>query len=337
MGIKFGDLVVKKPISFEELRNKTVGLDASNVLFQFLSSIRGIDGTPLMDKQGNITSHLVGIFSRFTNLLEKGIKFTVCFDGVAPSLKAKTQEERRIRKIEAEEKLKKAKEDEDYELISRYSKQTARLNEDIIKESKLLFQYLGIPVIQAPSEAEAQISYLNKIGMLDYTASSDMDCLVYGAPRLLVNLTLSTRRKLGGKIIKIEPQVIELKEFLKSLNVNQEQVLMMAILIGTDFNEGIKGIGPKKAIKLVKENKDYGKMFKDLNAGFDWKEVRDVFLKMPIEKDIKLEFNNRVQEEEIKELLVEKHDFSLERVEKTLERLMALNKNKEQKDLGKWF
>ncbi len=337
MGIKFGDLVVKKPISFEELRNKTVGLDASNVLFQFLSSIRSIDGTSLMDKQGNVTSHLVGIFSRFTNLMEKGIKFAVCFDGVAPTLKAQTQEERRMKKLEAEEKLKKAKEDEDYELISKYSKQTARLNEDIIKESKLLFQYLGIPVIQAPSEAEAQISYLNKEGVIDYTASSDMDCLVYGAPKLLVNLTLSTRRKLGGKIIKIEPQVIESKEFLKTLNVNPEQLLIMAILIGTDFNEGVKGIGPKKALKLVKETKDYDKMFRDLNVGFDWKEVRDVFLKMPIEKSVKLEFNNNIQEEKIKELLVEKHDFSLERVEKTLERLRALNKKKEQKDLGKWF
>ncbi len=335
MGIKFGDLVVKKPISFEELNGKRVGLDASNVLFQFLSSIRSIEGEPLMDKQGNVTSHLVGIFSRFTNLMEKGIKFVVCFDGAAPILKAQTQEERRMRRLEAEEKLKKAKEDEDYELALKYSKQTARLNEDIIKESKLLFQYLGIPIIQAPSEAEAQASYLNRINALDYTASSDMDCLVYGAPKLLVNLTLSKRRKLGGKIIKIEPEVIALNEFLKSLEINQEQLLIMAILIGTDFNEGIKGIGPKKALKLVKENKDYGKMFKVLNAGFDWKEVRDVFLKMPVEKNIKLDFNNKIQEDKIRELLVEQHDFGLERVEKTLDKLRKLNKD--QKDLGKWF
>jgi len=337
MGIKFGDLVIKKPITFDELKCKKVGLDASNVLFQFLSSIRGVDGEPLKDKEGNITSHLVGIFSRFTNLMDKGIQLAVCFDGKAPVLKAKTQEERRMKKLEAEEKLKKAKEEEEYELILKYSKRTTRLNEEIIKESKLLFSYLGIPVIQAPSEAEAQISYLNKKGILDYTASSDMDCLVYGAPKLLINLTLSTRRKLGGKIIKIEPQVINLKEFLKSLGITQEQLLIMAILIGTDFNEGIMGIGPKKALKLVKENKDYDKMFKGLNPSFDWKEVRDVFLKMPIEKDIKLNFNQKVQEDKIKELLVEKHDFNLERVEKTLEKLRKVNKNKEQSNLGKWF
>ncbi len=335
MGIKFGDLTVKKPIGFEELKNKKVGLDASNVLFQFLSSIRSVDGEPLMDKEGSVTSHLVGIFSRFTNLMEKGIKFAVCFDGIAPELKAQTQEERRIRKIEAEEKLKQAREDEDYELISKYSKQTARLNEGIIKESKLLFEYLGITTIQAPSEAEAQISYLNKINALDYTASSDMDCLVYGAPKLLVNLTLSTRRKLGGKIIKIQPEVIELEEFLNSMGINNEQLLIMAILIGTDFNDGIKGIGPKKALKIVKENKDYDKVFKNLNPDFDWEEVRDVFLKMPIEKNIKLKFDNKIQEDKIKELLVEEHDFNLERVEKTLDKLKKLNKG--QKDLGKWL
>jgi len=332
MGLNLASVVEKKEISFDDLEHSKIAVDSSNMLFQFISSIRQQDGTPLMDTHGNVTSHLVGIFSRVTNLMSRKIKLCFVFDGKPPELKYGTKEEREHKKKIAEEKLKEA--ESDVEMLL-YSKQSSRLTPEIIKESKDLISALGLPWIQAPSEAEAQASYMCKKGDVDYVASSDFDCLLYGAPKLLTNLTLSQRKKLpSGQTVKISPYVIELKDVLKSLEINQEQLFILAILIGTDYNpKGIPGIGPKKALKLVKEHKDYGKMFKELKADFDWKEVYETFKKMPLEKKYNLEWKP-VDVDAIKKLLIDEHDFNLERVEKTLSTITKTKKEHGQKTLG---
>ena len=174
-----------------------------------------------------------------------------------------------------------------------------------------------------------------KKGDVDYVASRDFDCLLYSAPKLVTNLTLSQRRRLpSGQTIKISPYVIELKEVLKTLGLNQKQLLVLAILIGTDYNpKGILGIGPKKALKLVKENKDYNKMFMGLNADFDWREVYETFEKMPVEKKYALKWGS-VDAEKVKKILVDEHDFNMDRVEKTLSSLTNVKKERGQKTLG---
>ncbi len=136
MGVKFGDLLPKKQIDFDDLSNKVIAIDFSNSAFQFLSSIRQPDGTPLMDSNGNITSVYMGILTRFTNLMQKNIKLAIVFDGKAPILKIATQEARAHRKEIALEKLEKAKEEEDIEGMLKYSKQSAKLTQDIINGSK---------------------------------------------------------------------------------------------------------------------------------------------------------------------------------------------------------
>ncbi len=337
MGVKLTPILEKKQISFDQLRNKKIIIDAYQMLYQFLTSIRQPDGTPLMDSNKNITSHLVGIYSRLTNLMEKGIFVSVCFDGKSPILKTKTIEEREFRKQMAEKKLKKAREEEDTELMYRYSKQTVRLTDQMIKEAKDLLDALGIPIIQAPEEADAQISFMCKKGDVDFTASSDMDCLLFGTPRLLTNLTLSQKKRLpSGATVKTTPELIDLNENLKELKITQEQLIIIGILTGTDYDPGIHGIGAKKALKLVKENKDYDKLFKSLNAEFDWKEIYEIFTRMPVIKDYKLQWNNP-NTEKIKKILIDKHDFNEERVEKTLSKLKNISKVKEQSGLDKWF
>mgnify|MGYP001587354899 CR=1 FL=1 len=338
MGVKLTPIIQKKQISFDQLKNKKIMIDAYQMLYQFLTSIRQPDGTPLMDSEKNTTSHLVGISSRITNLIEKGILISVCFDGKSPVLKTKTIEEREFRKQQAEKKLEKAREEEDTELMYRYSKQTVRLTDKMIEESKNLLEALGLPIIQAPAEADVQISYCCKKGDIWSAASSDQDCLLFGTPRLLTNLTLSQRKRLpSGATVKTTPELIDLNENLRGLKINQEQLIIIGILVGTDYNiEGIKGIGAKKALKLVKENKDYDKLFKDLNADFNWKEIYDIFTKMPVIKDYKLIWNNP-DKEKIKRILVDKHDFNEERVEKTLSKLTNISKIKEQSGLDKWF
>lgn len=335
MGIQISELIPKKQISFNDLRNKKLAVDASQMLYQFLSSIRQQDGTPLMDSNGNITSHLQGIISRVTNLMEKKLKLCFVFDGKHPLLKVKEQEEREHRKRLAEKKLKEAIESGDEELILRYSKQTIRLDRKKTNEAKELLIALGLPVIQAPSEAESQCAFINEKGDVDFVATSDYDALLYGAKKVVRNLTLSQRRRLpSGAYVTINPELIELKTVLKTLKINQDQLIALAILIGTDYNVGgVKGIGPKTALRLVKQYKKFDKIFKEVKADFNWKQVYATFKNMPIIKNYQLKWKKPDTKKIIK-ILVDKHDFSEERVEKNLSRILL--KPKDQSGLDKW-
>ena len=335
MGVKLGDLIAKKQISFEDLANKRIAIDFSNTIYQFLSSIRQKDGTFLMDSKGNITSHLMGIFTRFTNLMLQDVKLVVVFDGKMPKLKKSTIISREERKKLAEEKLERAKEEEDIELISKYAKQTTRLTDDMLKESKELIKSLGLPVIQAPKESDAQIAFMNEKDDVWACASSDYDCLLHGAPRLITNLTLSQRRKLpSGSTVKIYPEMIELKQALKHLDINNDQLIALSILVGTDYNKGIRGIGPKTALKLVQQHKDFNELFKEVKADFNWKRVFAIFKSMPVMKNYQLKWE-KPNVEKVKEILVEKHEFNEERVDKVLEKFNLIKKK--ESSLSKWI
>ncbi|MBS3163462.1 flap endonuclease-1 [Candidatus Woesearchaeota archaeon] len=335
MGVKLADIIIKKDISFDDLKNKRIAIDFSNVVYQFLSNIRQLDGTPLMDKNGQVTSHLVGIFSRSANLIEKGIKICYVFDGKPPLLKLKEREEREHRKRIAESKLKLAKEEESEEDILKYSKQIVRLTPEIISESKELISALGLPVIQSPSESDAQSAFMCERGDVFAVGSQDYDSLLFGSPKSIQNLTLAQKRKLpGGAYVWIKPQLIDLKENLEHLKITQDQLLAIGILIGTDYNPGgVKGIGPKNALRLVQQYKNFDKLFKEVKADFNWKEIYAVFKSMPVMKNYQLNWKP-VNEEKIKKLLIDKHDFSEERVSNTLKKIT--NNDLNQSGLGKW-
>ena len=337
MGVKITDIIPRKQITFEELSHKKIAIDASNMLYQFVSSIRQQDGTPLMDSNNKITSHLQGILSRLTNLMFKNIKLAVVFDGKPPILKINEQENRAHRKRLAEEKLAQAKEEEDYDSMLKYSKQTTKITQEMMNEAKELISYLGIPVIQAPSEAEAQASFLAKNKDVDYVASSDMDCLLYGAPQLLTNLTISQRKRLpSGSTVSTRPDLIELDNVLKTLDITQDQLIVIAILVGTDYNVGgIKNIGQKKALKLVKKNKKFEDIFKELETDLDWKEIYEAFKHMPVLKKYSLNWN-QIETDKILKFLVDKHDFQESRVLSSLEKVTKI-KDKKQAGLDKFF
>src|SRR3989338_5253238 len=196
MGLNISQIIPKREISLEELKNKKLAVDASQVLYQFLSSIRQPDGTPLMDSNENITSHLMGISTRIPSLIERNIRLAFVFDGKPPLLKIQEQEQREHRKQLAEKKLDEAKEEGDEELMLKYSKQSIRLNFRMIEESKELLKAFGLPVIQAPSEAEAQCSFMAEKGDVYGVVSTDYDSLLYSAPRLIKNITASPKRKI---------------------------------------------------------------------------------------------------------------------------------------------
>lgn len=345
MGLNIKDIIPRKEIEISDLRGRTVCVDAYNMLYQFLSTIRQPDGTPLMDNKGRITSHLSGIFYRNVNLIMEGIRLAYVFDGEPPSLKNKTLGIRGELKSIAKEKYDEAREVKDIEAMRRYSSQLVKLDDKMINESKKLLEAMGVAIVQAPSEGEAQAAYLNKIKKEVYaTVSQDYDSLLFGAPRLVRNLGLARKRKTISGWQEIKPETIELEKVLNLLEINLDQLICLGILIGTDYNpKGIPGIGQKRALEIVKRYKYPVIIFKNVEEQmmslpeenrFDWKEIFELFHK-PKVINIELKFG-KIDEAEIKTILVKDHNFSEERVEKQLEKLRELKEQKKQKGLGEW-
>tara|TARA_Y100000294_G_scaffold164072_1_gene170536 strand:+ start:51 stop:1079 length:1029 start_codon:yes stop_codon:yes gene_type:complete len=340
MGVAFKDLIVSKEIDLDFLKNKIIVLDAYNVLYQFLSTIRGRDGTLLMDSNGNITSHLVGLFSRTTNLMQKGIRLVFVFDGKSPELKQKENEKRKKLKLEAEKKYLEAKKREDMEEMKKYASRTSRLSKDMAEESKKLISLLGIPVVQAPSEGEAQAAYMVKKNKGFAVGSQDFDSLIHGAAKLIRNLSITGKRKKSNVGYEtISPELIDLSETLNNLGIDQNQLTALAMIVGTDYNPGgIKGIGPKNSLKFVKKYKsDFDSLFKEVKwddyFDFEWTEVYHTIKKIPVTNNYKLEWND-IDNEKIQKLLVNEHDFSEERIKTTLNKLEKETSKKQQKSLG---
>jgi len=345
MGLSIRDIIPRKEISIDSLKGKTIIVDGFNALYQFLSTIRQIDGTPLMDSKENITSHLSGVFYRNVNLLCEGVKLIYVFDGDAPALKAKTHKKRKDIRDLAGEKYEQAKSEGDVESMKRYSSQLLRLDEKMIEESKELLKAMGIPVVQAPSEGEAEASFLCRKKNLFAVVSQDYDSLLFGAPRLIQNLTISRKKKTFSGYTEVLPVEIELDLVLNELGINLDQLICLGILVGTDYNpKGVPGIGQKKALELVKRFEQPYLIFKEVEEKvlslseedrFDWREIFELFHSHDVE-DVEIEFP-KIDEDKIREILVQRHDFSEDRIERQLEKLRVLKEKKKQKGLGEWF
>lgn len=336
MGLQIGDIVPRHEVKFEDLSGKVIAVDAFNAIYQFLSSIRQPDGTPLMDSKKKITSHLSGLFYRNIALMSEGIKLVYVFDGEYHVLKGKTHTIREEAKAMMRENFKTALEEEDIEAMAKYSRGFMRLDKDMIAESKELLEAMGIAVVQAPGEGEMQAAELVKSGEAYAVGSQDYDALAVGATRLIQNLTLARKRKTPSGFVYIAPEMIEYGKMLNTLGIDGDQLICLAILVGTDFNPGgVKGIGPKKAIALVREKKYPVEIFKDLEyqgrMDFDWKQVFEIFKKPNVTR-MKIEFP-KFDEKKIKEILVERHEFSLERVENQIAKLKEIKKQGSQQKL----
>ncbi|HYZ96827.1 MAG TPA: flap endonuclease-1 [Nitrososphaeraceae archaeon] len=340
MGIDLKPILTTCPIKSSDLSDKIIAVDAYNTIYQFLATIRGPTGESLTNNKGEITSHLSGLFYRNINFLTENIKLVYIFDGKPHSLKFKEIARRKELKQEAIEKYQEALEEGRLEDAKKYSQGTVILTDKIIEQSKIILKLLGIPVIQAPSEGEATASILTKDGMAYACASQDYDSLLFGAKRLIRNLTISGKRKIPNKnkYVNIEPEIIHQSQILESTKLNLEQLVDVGILIGTDFNPGgFPGIGPKTALKLIKENgtlEKIGKIKDDLND-VPYQQIREIFLNpenIPLNN---IEFNNP-NYNEIIGFLCDTMDFSRERVESSLERVKK-SQEKRSQSLEQWF
>lgn len=347
MGVNLRDLIpsnAKRELELKELKGKVIAIDAYNALYQFLTAIRQPDGTPLMDHMGRITSHLSGLFYRTINLVENGVKPVYVFDGKPPEIKKMEIERRKKIKEEAVKKYEEAVKKGDMEAAKRYAQMSSKLTEPMVEDAKRLLSAMGIPWVQAPAEGEAQAAYMAKKGDAYAVASQDYDSLLFGAPRLVRNLAITGKRKLPRKNVYVElkPELVELDKLLQTLGITHEQLIDIAILLGTDYNpEGVRGIGPKTALRLVKTYGSIDKIIKTIpkqEFPIDPLEIRKYFLNPPVTDDYKLEWREP-DEEQIIQILVREHDFSLERVKNAVERLGKAYREIKAKQLGLdlWF
>jgi len=341
--VNLGDLVPKTRVDLKSLSGKSIAIDAYNALYQFLAIIRQPDGTPLKDSTGRITSHLSGLLYRTANLVEMGIKVAYVFDGVPPALKEVEIKRRAKMKEEALVKYERALQEGRMEEARTYAQMTSRLKDYMAEDSKRLLTQMGVPWVQAPSEGEAQAAHMTRKGDTEYCASQDYDSLLFGAPMLVRNVTISGRRKLPRKPVYVEviPETVELDYVLKELEITREQLVDIGILLGTDFNpEGVKGIGPKTALKLIKQHGSLEESLpklKEAEFPVEPQRIREIFLNPKVTDNYKLTWKDP-DIEGVVDFLYRERDFSEERVRKALNKMTeGLKKAKGKVTLETWF
>ena len=326
MGVMLTPILKREQISLNALKGKSFAIDASIEIHQFLALVRKRDGSLFTDSQGRVTSHLIGLLTRTSRLIaDFNMKPVFVFDGKPNPLKRRTIEMRREARKKAEAEYVKAVTKKDYAKAWSKAVMTGRVTGSVLDDTKRLLTLMGIPWLEALEDAEAQASHMAARGDVWAVGSKDYDCLLYGTPILARYLTLAGREWLPAqqRSRPLIPELIKLSENLALLEITREQLVDLAILVGTDFNEGVKGIGPKKALKLVH---DYGsieqmpeeirsKLTEDLNS------VRRVFLKPRVLEEYVLKRSPPDRDGLVK-FLSEERGFNKERVVRLTERLI---------------
>ncbi|MDP6869842.1 MAG: hypothetical protein QGI21_03620 [Candidatus Poseidoniaceae archaeon] len=325
MGCNLRDLAEAEDTNMEAMRGKRVGVDSFLLAFQFLTTIRDRsptgDGGPLRANNGKVVAHLMGFLSRASAMLSKGVKPVFIFDGEHPELKREEMDSRRKRREEAEIEWKAALEVGDFPTAQKLAQRCVRYTPEMVDESIEMLQLMGIPAFRAKAEGEAQASVMAAKGQLDAVATQDWDALLYGAPVVIRNFTSDGSKRMG-RIIRA--QRIELQQILDDNDITKEQLIDLAIMIGTDFHPGIKGIGPKTGLKLIKslgtleavcESKE-----KEIPNRID--EIREVFKNHPVveidETDL---IQGDVDIDGLRKFLVDDRQFSEKRFNNAIELL----------------
>ena len=340
MGIDFGSSIPREKIQLEDITGWKLAVDGYNTLYQFLAIIRGLDGGHLKDSQGRVTSHISGLFYRNINLMELGIKLVYVFDGKPPELKTEEIRRRSAQRSEAKDQYLKALQAGDMVQARKFAEASTVLRRDMVSDAKELLDAMGIPWVDAPSEGEAQASVMAAEGTVNAAASQDHDSLVFGAPILVRNVTISGKRRLPSKgiVINVQPERIRLSDVLASTGLTREQLVDFAILLGTDFNpDGFEGVGPVTAMKYLKK---YGTLeevteLRERLASVPYAEIRRLYLDAPATKGVVPEWRP-IDRQKVVSYLVGDHSFSRERVESAVARVEG-KQVAQSESLEKWF
>lgn len=253
--------VAPNAIKERELKHyfgRKIAIDASMCLYQFLIAVRS-EGAQLTSVDGETTSHLMGIFYRTIRLVEQGIKPVYVFDGKPPNLKGDELTKRAERREEAQKLLQVAEEAGNAEDVEKYNRRLVKVTKEHANEAKQLLELMGIPYIDAPCEAEAQCAALVKAEKVFATATEDMDALTFGCNVLLRRLTFSEARKMPV-------QEFHHDRVLAELELNNDEFIDLCIMLGCDYTNSIRGIGPKRAVELIKTHRSLEKIVESIDT-----------------------------------------------------------------------
>jgi flap endonuclease-1 len=315
VGLPLRDLVEAQELPWDALAGRTLAVDGYNAVYQFLATIRQRDGQLFTDAQGRVTSHLMGVFYRTTSLLGEGVLPVWVFDGKPPDRKAGTIRQRVVAKERAEAQYQEALAVGDLETARRKAAQTSRLTRPMVEEIGTLLSTLGVPSVQAPSEGEAQAAVMAARGTVWGAASEDYDSLLFGAPRLVRGLAARNR---GGS--SPGAQIIDREELLARLGISGDELILVGILVGTDFNDGAPGYGPKKALKLVQQHLGFAATLAEVGLGVAEAEETAEIFRHPASVDAPLPPFGPVDEEAVRRLLIDEHGFAEPRVKGAITR-----------------
>lgn len=320
---------------------RKVAIDASMCLYQFLIAVRQQDGQQLTNDDGETTSHLMGMFYRTLRMIDNSIKPCYVFDGKPPVLKGGELEKRLARREQANKNIEALKESGTAEELAKFERRTVKVTREQNEEAKKLLDLMGIPYVNAPCEAEAQCAELAKGGKVYAAASEDMDTLCYKTPFLLRHLTFSEQRK--------EPiQEIGVAKVVEALEMDQKQFVDLCILLGCDYCESIRGVGPVSAFKLIKEYGTIEGVLEFIKSNPDskykipedwpYEGARELFLNPDVipAKDVELKWREP-DEAGLLKFMVEEKGFSEERIKSGIERLKKGLKTTSQGRLDGFF
>jgi flap endonuclease-1 len=325
MGVNLTPIIMRHATSLEALRDRTVAVDGNLELYQFLSIMRTRDGRPLMDSSGRVTSHLNGLMFRTTRLIsEYSIRPVFVFDGPPPELKRGEIEKRREVRAKAQREYEEAVRAGDLGTAWSKAVTATRLTRGMVEDAQTLLSLLGIPWLQAPSEGEAQAAFLARRGDVWAASSKDYDSLLFGAPRLVRFLAVGSTEFLPsqGRSRAVPPELIDLEENLGLLALTREQLIDAALLVGTDFNDGVHGIGPKTAVRRIREWGSLDAAPPEVRAQLPQNlgAIREFFLHPPVTEMAHVPAH-RFDSEGARRFLCDERDFSRDRVDRVLARL----------------
>lgn len=323
-----------------EIKNyfgRKVAVDASMSIYQFLIAVRQ-DGSNLTNAEGETTSHLMGMFYRTIRMMENGIKPVYVFDGKPPDMKSGELEKRKERREEAEKGLKAAEEAGDEGNAEKFQKRLVKVTRHHNDECKKLLSLMGVPYVEAPCEAEAQCAALVKAGKVYAVGTEDMDALTFGSTVLLRHLTFSEARKLPIKEFHLDKVLLDLQ-------FTSDQFIDLCILLGCDYCNSIKGIGPKKAVDLIRQHKTIETVLSHLDSKKypppeDWpyERARQLFKEPEVTDPETLDLKwTEPKEEELVKYMVEDKGFSEDRIRNGCKKLLKSRSGSTQGRLDSFF
>ncbi len=338
MGVKLNPIIQRRERTLAELKGSIIAVDAPNIIMSLLHFSHKnptiFHSDLILDRTQRPISHLYGLLYRVKFLYSKNIFPIFCFDGRVSELKRVITKNQLNDFRITQKRYKNALNSKNFILARRIALSKEYLWPNIIQESKELLRAIGVPVIDSPASAESQCASIVKNNFADYSNSQDFDSLLFGCPQLLQNLSKSLRRKIQGRWIyqKITPLAIDLQQNLTTMDINQFQLVDLAILLKTDYFEGIKNIGPKTALKLIKQYENVENIIKHKKDEYNFSQldakiilkIRKLFLLPEVldffDKDI---FWNPPDKRRLFYLLCKEHNLNKERVSKNTEILIS--------------